>query len=93
MENIETGLLLMVVGMATVFLILLIIIYIGKGLIVAVNKYAPEEAAASPKTRNTSPTPKQASSAAMPGQETAAIVAAISVLTHGQGKVTRIEKI
>ena len=49
MENIETGLLLMVVGMATVFLILLIIIY--------------------------------------------TIVAAISVLTHGQGKVTRIEKI
>ncbi len=88
MENIETGLLLMVVGMATVFLILLIIIYISKGLIVAVNKYAPEEATANPKTKNTSTTPQQASSATMPGPETA-----ISVLTHGQGKVTRIEKI
>ena len=30
MENIETGLLLMVVGMATVFVILLIVIYLGK---------------------------------------------------------------
>ena len=43
MENIETGLLLMVVGMTTVFAILLIVIYLGKGLIVLVNKYAPEE--------------------------------------------------
>ena len=40
MENIETGLLLMVVGMTTVFAILLIVIYLGKGLIVLVNKYA-----------------------------------------------------
>ena len=43
MENIETGLLLMVVGMTTVFAILLIVIYLGKGLITLVNKYAPEE--------------------------------------------------
>ena len=43
MENIETGFLLMVVGMTTVFAILLIVIYLGKGLIVLVNKYAPEE--------------------------------------------------
>ena len=43
MENIETGLLLMVVGMTTVFAILLIVINLGKGLIVLVNKYTPEE--------------------------------------------------
>lgn len=33
MENIETAILLMVVGMATVFVILLIVIYLGKLLI------------------------------------------------------------
>ena len=33
----------MVVGMTTVFAILLIVIYISKGLISLVNKYAPEE--------------------------------------------------
>ena len=33
MENLNTALLLMVVGMATVFAILLIVIYLGKGLI------------------------------------------------------------
>ena len=32
MENLETALLLMVVGMATVFAILLIVIYLGKWL-------------------------------------------------------------
>ncbi|MDD6750456.1 MAG: OadG family protein, partial [bacterium] len=40
MENIETGLLLMAVGMTTVFMILLIVINLGKGLIYFVNKYA-----------------------------------------------------
>ena len=43
MENLNIALLLMIVGMATVFAILLIVIYLGKGLIALVNKYAPEE--------------------------------------------------
>lgn len=92
MENIETGLLLMVVGMATVFIILLIIIYIGKGLILAVNKYVPEEVSANGKAKN-SRSASTNSPAAIPNQEAAAIVAAISVITHGKGKITRIEKI
>ena len=41
MENLNTALLLMVVGMATVFAILLIVINLGKSLIALVNKYAP----------------------------------------------------
>ncbi len=43
MENIGLGLLLMVVGMATTFIILLIIIWLSNGLISLVNKFAPEE--------------------------------------------------
>ena len=39
MENLNTALLLMVVGMTTVFAILLIVIYLGEGLILLVNKY------------------------------------------------------
>ena len=42
MENLNTALLLMVVGMATVFAILLIVINLGKALIALVNKYAPD---------------------------------------------------
>ena len=43
MENIETALLLMVVGMATVFVILLIVIYLGKFLITLVNNMPPKK--------------------------------------------------
>lgn len=93
MENIEIALLLMVVGMSTVFAILLIVIYLGKGLIILVNRYAPEELPA--KKKNLSPavqaekTPRQTLS----NGEAAAIVSAVSVITHGQGKVIRIEKL
>mgnify|MGYP000523756363 CR=1 FL=1 len=41
--DIGVGLMLMVVGMATVFVILLIVIYLSKYLITVVNKVAPEE--------------------------------------------------
>ena len=45
MSNIQTALLLMVVGMVTVFIILLIVIGLGKALIAFVNKFVPEEEA------------------------------------------------
>lgn len=94
MENIETGLLLMAVGMMTVFAILLIVINLGKGLILLVNKYAPEEVvvkkAAPSRAKAAAPV---AAAAVMGGSETAAIVSAVSVLTAGQGKVVKIEKI
>lgn len=53
MENLGIGLQLMVVGMCTVFLILLIVIYGGKLLINVVNRIAPEEVAAARKTVQT----------------------------------------
>lgn len=86
MENIETALLLMVVGMATVFAILLIVIYLGKLLISLVNKYAPEEEV--PAKRETAKGP-----APIPGNIMAAITAAVNVVTSGKGKVTKVEKI
>lgn len=89
MDNFELGLLLMVVGMATVFAILLLVIGLGKGLIFLVNKYAPEETVVSKVVRNVS---VNVGHDALPGQTTAAIVAAVSALTGGNGKVTKIEK-
>lgn len=86
MENFETALLLMVVGMATVFAILLIVIYLGKLLIFLVNKYAPAEV-----------TPAKAAAAAkpapIPANIMAAINAAVSVVTHDKGKVAKVEKL
>lgn len=86
MENFETGLMLMGIGMTTVFSILLIVIYLGKGLIILVNNFAPEEvkkidsSALSHKTQN------------IPKGTLAAIIAAVSVTTLGKGKVTHVEK-
>lgn len=86
MENIETAFLLMVVGMATVFVILLIVIYLGKLLIALVNKYAPEEVV---------PAKQEASRGAAPiqGNILAAITAAVNVVTQGKGKITKVEKL
>ena len=86
MENIETAILLMVVGMATVFVILLIVIYLGKLLITLVNKYAPEEVV--PEKRDASQGP-----APVPGNILAAITAAVNVVTQGKGKITKVEKL
>lgn len=86
MENLETALLLMVVGMATVFVILLIVIYLGKLLISLVNKYAPEEVVSVKQTSSQAPVP-------IPGNILAAITAAVNVVTQGKGKVTKVEKL
>ena len=91
MENIETGLLLMVVGMATVFVILLIVIYLGKALIWAVNKYAPEEEGTKKVAKVAAAV--KAPTNALSSQETAVIVSAVSMATQGLGKVVKIEKI
>ena len=101
MENIETGLLLMIVGMTTVFAILMIVIYLGKGLIVLVNKYAPEEIIVkkqtTPQRQTAAPAGGQTATstpaAGITNQTTAAIVSAVSVMTGGKGKVVKIEKL
>ncbi|WP_018665890.1 OadG family protein [Bacteroides gallinarum] len=85
MENLNLALLLMVVGMATVFAILLIVIYLGKGIIALVNKYAPEEVAPA-KSAASGPAP-------IPANIMAAISAAVTVVTQGKGKVSKVEKI
>ena len=85
MENLETALLLMVVGMATVFAILLIVIYLGKLLISLVNKYAPEEQLPA-KQGTQSPVP-------IPEILLQPLRQTVNVVTQGKGKVAKIEKI
>ena len=82
MENIGVGLLLMVVGMCTVFLILLIVIWISQFLISVVNKIAPEE---EPKPVTSGPS---TDAGAMD-----AIKVAVEILTAGKGQVIKIEKL
>lgn len=84
--------------MTTVFIILLIVIYMGKGLIALVNKYAPEEIVVKKQApaRIATSTPVPVAARATDGlshADTAAIISAVSVATGGKGKVTEIRKI
>lgn len=83
MDNLGIGLLLMVVGMITVFIILLIVIYLSKILIFLVNKFAPSEEAVKVSPQR----------AIADNESVAAIKAAVKVLTAGKGKVVKIEKL
>ncbi len=83
MENLGLGLMLMVVGLTTVFVILFIVIYLSQFLITVVNRLAPEEA------------PKKAPVAVSTADHGAmdAIKAAVEILTAGKGQVVKIEKL
>ena len=78
----QTALLLMIVGMGTVFVILILIINLSKLMILVVNKIAPEEA---PKK------PAEAAPAAIAPNVEAAIKAAISQVAP-KAMVTSIKK-
>ena len=75
----------MVVGMSTVFLILLVVIWGGKLLIKAVNKIAPEEEAH----------PKAASVATSVVDDAtmAVLQQVVSQITNGEGRVASAKKV
>ena len=81
------ALMLLAVGMGTVFFILLIIIYFSKLIIVCVNKFAPEEVPIPKQT-----TPAAALSAEVPEKITKVIEKAVGQVAKGV-KVTKITKI
>lgn len=84
MENLDIALMLMVVGMTSVFVILLIVINLSRGLIWVVNKVAPED----------EPKKKAASAVHTPDAATLdAIKAAVDILTAGKGQVVKVEKL
>lgn len=78
---------LLVVGMITVFLVLLIVINLGKLLIWAVNKWAPEETVA----KKAAPVAKAVAS--IDATTKAIIDATISQITGGKGRAAKIEKL
>lgn len=85
MENIPEALKLLVVGMLTVFAILLIVIYLGKALITIINKVAPEETTAK-KTPHIVAVPVDPTTQAV-------IKEVVNKLTGGKGHIEKISKI
>ena len=88
MEHIGLALQLMIVGMATVFIILLIVIQLGKWLIQLVNRFAPPE-----KTAPRSATQSVTAQATIDDQTKAIIEAAVSKLTEGKERKRKIERL
>lgn len=83
-SNIVEALKLLVVGLGTVFVVLLIIIEGGKLLIKAVNRFVPEDESEQAKAANV---------AEVSPAVAKAIDAAVSQITGGQAKVIDIKKL
>lgn len=77
---------LMIVGMSTVFVILIIVIQLGKLLICVVNKVAPEEAQTAPKTA------KPQSAQPIDATTLAVINQAVAQITNGKGRVSAVKR-
>lgn len=87
MENLNTALGLLVVGMVTVFIILWLVVVIGNLVIRLTNRFIPVTGPAEGKPGDRGSAGRKAHS-----KKLAAIVAAVDVVTQGQGSVESIEK-
>lgn len=84
-HNLNNALVIMLVGMITVFLILSLVVVIGNLIIKLTNKYPAE-------SKQPTKTPLQPNTVAN-SQTIAALVAAVDITTHGRGKITNITKV
>ena len=89
-ESISTAILVSLVGMVTVFVILGLVVLTGKILIRIVNNFFPIQEIVPPATA----TPRNQSQKKTFEKSTlAAIITTIDTITHGKGKVDKIQKI
>ncbi|MCQ2050777.1 MAG: OadG family protein [Bacteroidaceae bacterium] len=80
MEYLDTGLKLLVIGMVTVMIVLLIVIWLGKGIIAVANKF--------PEVQAQKPVSKQ--NAQVDAKTRKVLDAAVSQITGGKGHITNI---
>ncbi|MEZ4829024.1 MAG: OadG family protein [Bacteroidia bacterium] len=85
-ENFQTAIVLLIVGMITIFVVLSLVVLSGNALIRLVNRYFPEHSPPKPAF------PQSVSSPPITSNTLAAIVAAVDIHTGGKGKITSIEK-
>ena len=88
MEHMTLGLQLLIVGMLTVFAILLIVIFGGKLLIAVVNKFAPEEVAIAKKKVATT-----ISNSAVDPSTMAILQEVVKQITGGKGRVESARRV
>lgn len=82
-SNINNALILLAIGMITVFVILALVVFAGNLLIKIVNRYAPQNAE----------TNRYADRNQVAPSIIAAITAVVDTVTVGQGKIEKIERV
>lgn len=85
-ENFQTAIVLLTVGMITIFVVLALVVLSGNILIRLVNRYFPQHA---PPPQSI---PFPSAGSPIPPNTLAAIVAAVDIVTAGKGKVSAVKK-
>jgi len=86
LSSFQTALMLMVIGMFTVFTILFLVVITSKFMIIIINKYFPETV--TPEISN-----QLLDGSYQNKKKVTAIIAAVEALTAGKGKPREIKKI
>lgn len=81
----STALMLLFIGMLTVFIILASVVIVGKLIIFVINRYVPEAENENLK--------KVKDFSFINGKKLSAIVAAVNIYTNGRAQISKIEKI
>ena len=88
-NNIEMAFMLLAVGLSAVLLVLAIIVVFGKYLILAINKFSPDEI----NVEENKQKPQAAANFIIPSSTIEAITSAINTVSGGKSKIIRIEKL
>ncbi|MBN1970892.1 MAG: OadG family protein [Candidatus Delongbacteria bacterium] len=87
-SNLTNGLTLMIVGMGTVFTVLILVVLTSKYLVVLVNRFFPEIV----KNVRKSSLVSTNNQILNDNKSVAVLTAAVDVITSGKGKIVNIEK-
>ena len=92
-ENLQEAFIILAVGMIIVFAILSLVVFTGQLLIRITNKYTPPEIAKTKISNQPIPTVPSISNNSMNRKKLAAIIVTVEHLTHGKGRIEKIEKL
>ena len=88
-QDLNAALLVLVVGMTTVFVILCLVVLTGRLLIRLVNRYVPEQKLV---RAGLTPLAESPPTEAIAPSVMAAIIAAVEQITEGKGSIRKIDK-
>lgn len=93
-SEIQQALLVLLIGMITVFVVLSLVVLTGKLLIVLVNKYGPVPQKAKIQSKDFAPllTESLSNKTYIDKKKLAALVSTVEIVTQGKGRILKIEK-